>query len=483
MPDEIDLLRRFREDTPGPDDAAWECARTAVVSASRPAAARAAVTRPGGRRRWRLPARGVAVVGVVAGTAAGLVAVAVQERQPTLSHAVTTAWEPARPLPASGQPARAGNGTWRLTSYLEARGWQQNTAGMGPGALSCPTAATCYVEGDTATSPSGPANMNSLYVTTDGARSWSVLPVPAHVTFTSALACPAQDTCAAGGLYSGHQPVYLSTGDGGHSWTVQPLARGTGQIGELSCTSSADCRGLAGPPGSDLSAVPYASLVTTRDGGQHWTAAAFPAGDWIESVNCPATALCVAAGAAGPQQGTALVLVSHDGGITWRRGIIHGSTAAAVSPDVTCTDTSHCYMLGFYMGSSSVTQQYSVFDTSTDGGVTWTASTFPASIPGPYMMTLDCPATGTCYAAGGDRVSQRIGQSVNEDSSVIAVTHDGGLTWQRFSFAVPAKVPSGMSADAFMSIGQIECPQPDACTALPASDQGSTSTAVYTNHG
>ena len=33
MPDEIDLLRRFREDTPEPDDAAWNRARTALADA------------------------------------------------------------------------------------------------------------------------------------------------------------------------------------------------------------------------------------------------------------------------------------------------------------------------------------------------------------------------------------------------------------------------------------------------------------------
>jgi hypothetical protein len=66
---------------------------------------------------------------------------------------------------------------------------------------------------------------------------------------------------------------------------------------------------------------------------------------------------------------------------------------------------------------------------------------------------------------------------------VVAVTHDADGTWQRVSFAVPAKVPSGMQGDSFMAIGQIQCPQPDACVAIGASDQGSTSTPVYTNHG
>ena len=47
MPDEIDLLAAFRADTPGPDDAAWERARTAVALAE---GAAAPDPRPGGRR-------------------------------------------------------------------------------------------------------------------------------------------------------------------------------------------------------------------------------------------------------------------------------------------------------------------------------------------------------------------------------------------------------------------------------------------------
>jgi hypothetical protein len=34
-----------------------------------------------------------------------------------------------------------------------------------------------------------------------------------------------------------------------------------------------------------------------------------------------------------------------------------------------------------------------------------------------------------------------------------------------------------------MEIGQIDCPQQNACVALGVSDQGSTSTPIYTNHG
>lgn len=70
MPDEIDLLRWFRGDTPEPDDAAWNRARTALAEAR--AAEPGAQGTPGGRRRsrWRPPGRRVTLSMVVAGVAA-----------------------------------------------------------------------------------------------------------------------------------------------------------------------------------------------------------------------------------------------------------------------------------------------------------------------------------------------------------------------------------------------------------------------------
>ena len=103
---------------------------------------------------------------------------------------------------------------------------------------------------------------------------------------------------------------------------------------------------------------------------------------------------------------------------------------------------------------------------SSDGGATWTTSTLPRSIPYPMIDALTCPTTTTCYAAGGDLIAQQIGNTYNAESSVVAVTHDAGRTWQRVTFAVPAKVPGGMQGDSFMDIGQIQCPRADACVAI-----------------
>jgi photosystem II stability/assembly factor-like uncharacterized protein len=337
--------------------------------------------------------------------------------------------------------------------------------------------------------------MNSLYVSGDGAATWNVLPVPDGITFTSALSCAAEADCTAGALRYG-QAVYLTTANGGHSWSIFPLPAGVGQIFQLECTVTG-CRGLAAPPEASTSLpqiIPGARFVIISPGG-HVTASDFPAGAAIQVVDCPTAGECVAAGNAGASlTGAAVTLVTRDAGATWRPATVHGPFGPAYPAHVTCVDASHCRMLGSvstnksvtvdYGDGSSVTEpfQYSVVAFSDDGGTTWTSRTLPKAIPGPSLSDLACPTVDLCYAAGSDLIPQRIGNTDNAGSSMVAVTRDAGRTWQRVSFQVPAQVPGGMQGDSFMEIGQIQCPQPDACIALGIADQGSTSTPVYTDH-
>ena len=500
MTDEIDLLRRFRDDLPGPGRAAWDRAEAALAEA-----------RADGSRalhRWWLGGRRVIIsigVAVVAAGAAVLIT-GVLQGPPVLVKSETTAWQPARPLPTAGSGVSAAARGWRLTSYLVSRGWRENTGGPEPGVLTCPTATTCYVEGDNATSPSGPADMNSFFVSTDGAQSWSVLPIPPGVTFTSPLACATATDCAAGGLYYGHQPVYLTTASGGHSWNVRPLSAKVGQVINLGCVSVTTCRGLASvswkvlSPG--LSFMADMQFVVTSDGGRHFAMRPFPKNESIQTVSCASAEHCVAVGVydkldrgMAPNLDRGVVLTSDDGGLTWRQRPWPTGFGPGPTPEVTCPDASHCAMIGFIERNGRVVDQlggvmsgkdavqYNVIAFSSDGGATWTASTLPRAFPYPMIDTLTCPSMNTCYAAGSDLIAQRIGNTYNAGSSVVASTHDAGHTWQQVTFAVPSKVPGGMQGDSFMDIGQIECPSQDACVGIGVSDQGSTATPIYTFDG
>jgi photosystem II stability/assembly factor-like uncharacterized protein len=229
-------------------------------------------------------------------------------------------------------------------------------------------------------------------------------------------------------------------------------------------------------------------FFVTSDGGREFTVAPFPKDAAIQSVACPTASHCVAIGVhsnfnpRNPDIDHGVLLTSDDGGMTWQQGVWPKGYGPGPLPEVTCADASHCAMIGFVEhGQGAV--EYTVIGFSSNGGRTWTTSTFPRSMPSPMIDALTCPTTTTCYAAGSDSIAQRIGNTYNAGSSVVAITRNAGRTWQRVTFTVPAQVPGGMQGDSFLDIGQIECPQADACVAIGISDQGSTSTPIYTNHG
>ena len=491
MPDEIDLLRMFRDDTPGPSAGAWARAQSAIETARAQENQAGRGPRPGwfsGRRPERFPGlrlgrRQIIAACAVAALVAGLLAIVLPGASP-LTKPLHTAWQPARPLPAGSAGPSGRSGAWRLASYLVSAGWQENTAGPEPGYLTCPTARTCYVEGDNSSSASGPADMDSFYVSNDGAATWSVLPLPGGITFTSALSCGSTASCAAGALYHG-QPVFIATDNGGHSWTIYPLPAGDGQIFRLSCPSPTTCRGLASATGRPISPgfqalMASVRVVATTDGGRHFTATTLPSGQSLQDISCPTASYCVAVGVYDKTVWTNIrgfVTISRDGGATWRPGTLPRGLDLGPFPQVTCLDTAQCRMIGWVRDDA-----YATLTVSADGGTTWTARPLPSSIPKPQLYQFACPTTATCYVAGEDSVPEQIGNTTNAGSAVAAVTHDGGATWSRVSFPRPGRVPAGMQGDAFMAIGGIQCPQADACVAIGVSDQGSKSTPVYTSN-
>lgn len=488
-----EAARRLREGNPftdgtfagaGDDSLGQATFRDIIASAAGPA--------PKPRRSsWR---RLLLPIGALTAVAVALLVVLFPGPAP-LTKPLHTAWRPARPLPYAavrhGEPA----GAWRLVSYLTRQGWQRNTAGPEPGDLSCPTATTCYIQGDNATSASGPADMNSLYVSTDGAVSWDVLPLPSGLTFTSALSCASAVNCAAGALLNA-RPVLAVTADGAHSWTLDPLPAGPSQIFQLSCPTTTTCVGLATASANIPGVVFYPPYIGTRflittDGGARFTTSASPSGESMVNLTCPTARDCVAVGARDRDRSAryanepGVVAVTHDGGATWSSRTLPQNQG--LFPPLTCVDTSHCYTLGQFVAARFQGGSFSTASdllASADGGRTWTVRRLPAGLPTPQLYGLACASDRICYASGTEDIPQHFpGGAVNESSAMVLTTSNGGVTWSRVTFATPARIPRGVNIDAFMAIGEIQCPKPGTCVALGVSDQGSKTTPVYSTTG
>jgi photosystem II stability/assembly factor-like uncharacterized protein len=460
MRDEIELLKAFRADAPAPTAAAWTRAEEAIDTARHQARGRPvsrllssflgfpALPLP----RWRVL---TALSAAFVLAAAALVAVALATGT-TASQGKT-----------AGPSASAGSTpTWSLAGYLVPKGWQLDTHGPVPGAMTCPTATTCYVEGAT----------TGLYVSTDGARTWRAIRLPSGLTFTTVLACQTSATCEAGGMEHG-EPAFTVTKDGGRTWTTRPLPAAAGEIRSLSCLSTAACRALAVAPGQRFSL--HEHLVTTDD-GVHFTTTAFPAADSILALTCPTASHCVATGL-GPVSGrfrTGAVLLSDDGGATWRPGTLPGGVQLR-GGRVTCVGAERCLGLGTVIPAQG--SLYGELLVSADGGATWTERPLDAKFPHPVIHDLACPTASTCYVTGSDDVPEHFdnGTATSASSSFAAVTKDAGLTWQAIGFPEPASLPRFEPPDVYMSIASLQCPKAGTCIALTDGATGSKYAAIY----
>jgi hypothetical protein len=128
--------------------------------------------------------------------------------------------------------------------------------------------------------------------------------------------------------------------------------------------------------------------------------------------------------------------------------------------------------------NSAPTQLVSAVVVTMDGGLSWTTRPLPSDIPNPQLVAMSCPSPAVCWLSGQEAVPIVIGNVHDEGSSVIVGTDDGGKTWQRVTFSVPAGAPN-YYGQSFLSIGPISCPTTKACVAMGAVAQGSKSTPVY----
>jgi hypothetical protein len=560
MTDEIELLRRFRDETPGPSTDAWTRARSSIAAIAAEerdtsslslftktrrlanSVTRSENSRQSHSRTFRRPRAFVLQSVVVCTVVLAGVLASVLSGHAALSSPVHSKWSVARALPATRTHFQAPKGTWSLVSDITDEGWQQNTAGPEPGSLTCPTATACYVLGDNASSDAGPATYNSFYVSLDGALSWSVLPVPTGVDFTTTLACADALNCAAGATYD-NQPAYISTSNGGHSFTIDPLPTSDGTLYSLNCPSVSFCAGLAAASSGGNNTPTDATFVSTTTNGASFSSAAFPAGQSMTSLVCSTVTNCVAVGTSDAQNANGamggVVASTSDAGQSWTSGAFPvGFDMMDYSTQLSCSDAEHCSVLGNIVIATTNTPPCSVTpalppspspatpplqssavraiaqeETSywtqsnaaeakagiitcsgngtaiisdiaetSDGGLTWVPEALPSSAPQPILSDIVCPSSEVCVATGTVAVPQKFASgALNGGSAIVLTTHNDGATWSSVSFAVPSNIPSGVQLDAFMAVGSVQCPQLNYCIALGVSNQGSKTTPVYTS--
>lgn len=269
--------------------------------------------------------------------------------------------------------------------------------------LSCPSAGVCYgIAGET-------GDASFIERSGDGTRTWQqVFPSGGLSGLLTGISCPSVTTCFVTATMSGRGVplAVLVTRDGGKTWTarrgVDALAPGTaataGMLGRMlasvTCLSVTTCFVLGASFHQSTARV--AMLVTT-DSGTTWTRKSMPdmnAGyspaAFTPPLACPTVTTCyllLSNGSSLDPFSTGDVLVTHNGGTSWRRTVVR---AKAILTDMACPNANACWLAGWD----------GIFAT-VDGGKTWQSQVMADGTPVPPIASIACPAADTCYAAGG----------------------------------------------------------------------------------
>jgi photosystem II stability/assembly factor-like uncharacterized protein len=123
----------------------------------------------------------------------------------------------------------------------------------------------------------------------------------------------------------GGPSAYIWTSvDGGAHWAPETLPSDTNFLNAISCVTVTHCVVVGGgvlPRGGVVR-----SILTTSDGGQTWVSKVVPTvAAGLSGVSCPSAEECMAVGggfaSASPSAPlTPVVMVTHDGGVTWVGG-------------------------------------------------------------------------------------------------------------------------------------------------------------------
>jgi photosystem II stability/assembly factor-like uncharacterized protein len=139
--------------------------------------------------------------------------------------------------------------------------------------LVCPTPTRCLLVGDATPGDGSPSGVTS--VSSDGGRSWTLVPPPPGTTFLNAIACPTSATCVVvgGGIEArgGSDQDILTTSDGGQTWISRPVPAAVTGLDAVSCTTTVSCVAVGfGPSNSPSGIQPL--VAATSDSGVTWTA-------------------------------------------------------------------------------------------------------------------------------------------------------------------------------------------------------------------
>jgi hypothetical protein len=270
-------------------------------------------------------------------------------------------------------------------------------------AVSCPTATTCFADGEFETQAPAVEQWNGL--------SWTsqLLPLPAgqNAATMDAISCASATACIAAGYYVTSEGIELPLVErwDGSTWKARaitmPASDSAGPLTGISCASPTSCTAVGYLGGGTGDLAP----AVLHWNGTKWTVqvAAVPSGategGLLSAVSCPSPASCTVTGDSVDSTGLPTPLVEQWNGRTWTIETIQPapSTETGLS-GVSCTSASSCMVIGGYRsgttGTLPLAEQWN--------GHTWaiTATPLPGTGVNADLLAVSCHTAGQCTATG-----------------------------------------------------------------------------------
>ncbi len=293
-----------------------------------------------------------------------------------------------------------------------------------------------------------------LLGTVDGGGTWNALVMPSGVSQVADVDCTDPSTCVVAADLTGGGSAIVLTSDGGTTWTAGGTLPSDFQPAVhqgLSCDGNS-CVLV----GADMSATPPTPVSSSSmDGGATWSASS-PLGSLavVQAVTCPTDRRCLAIGqvaAGGGATASSGSSASTGSSSSTTGSSTIGSTGSSTTGSTVSTGAS---------GSDGATTPYGpgAIVVSRDGGQTWRDAA-GAGLPAATLFAVSCRNARQCTVGGA-----LTAQPLVTGDGFIAATDDGGASFSVASLPAQDGDGHGLGYDAVLSLS---CPR-DTCVALAA---------------
>lgn len=366
----------------------------------------------------------------------------------------------------SAQRCLATGGDGILATSNGGSSWRQEREPMGAqgrpevDAVACSTMDKCVAVG------TGPPGVPIILVSQGHGSSWQYAPVaapppgqaPPQGIFGgyNEVSCAQQHCVATSGSPPQGVPVAQSY-NGGTTWSMVGIDD-AGTLPGVTCTSSGACIAA----GSLATGSP---VIAVGDANGAWSLRYRGPATYASALSCPTAQYCVAGFGTGPLPEGAAVAISNDGGTAWEPGDVPAGILSISA--LQCATKVHCLASGQVVAPKSVRQDTATVAAllvSGDGGRTWRRE--PLHMAVGTISSIACPTSAVCYAVGAEPQGP-----LQVPGDVILKTTDGGAKWAGQRVPAFPQPPTATSGAAIPGEGltSISCFTSQSCvTAGPA---------------